>query len=1082
VVSCPSCGEQNVDRARFCLNCGSSLIPEPAAAQERKLVSILFVDLVGFTARSDQADPEDVRETLQAYHARAKEQVQQFGGTIEKYIGDAVMAVFGAPVSRGDDAERAVRSGLAVLASIEDLNRERPGLDLAARAAVNTGEAVVALRSRAESGEALALGDVVNTAARLQTSAPPGGLIVGEETYRATRRAFRYEQLVSIEAKGKRDPVPAWLVLEPATAGMQRPSIAPTLIGREREMDLLRSIWERAVMERHPHLVTILGPPGIGKTRLTREISSLVQDRGHRVLHGRCLPYENTDVYGAFAHQVKQLAGIFEQDAPDTMREKIATQVDRLVPTEESPEVTRSLSLLLGLGLDEPVDERTLMFFSARRFLEQLTAEQPTVLVFEDVHWASAGELDLIEYLAGRARDSALVVLALARPELLDERPGWGGGPIASSTIILEPLPASAASRIAARWVGDDVAPEDLEKLVEVAEGNPLFVEELAASLAGGMRPGSELPTTVRVAIAARIDALPPAERAALLDASVVGKVFWRGSLAAMEHEGIDAILDTLEARDLIRREPVTQMHGDSEFSFKHVLIRDVAYGTLPRQDRRSRHGTVARYVEDMAGEQVRDMAWLLAYHWREAGEPASAIEYLLIAAERARDAWATEEAIRLFDSALDLATDDAGRRRIQLARGQAMVRLDEYETAVGELGELLPELDGFDELEALLGRGRAAQWTEETDLALEMAERAVAAAERLGSTEYVAPALGRLSQAYAMRGAEGDLDRATEVGDRALGIWIPNTKLDELAEHNVMHAHTYYWTGRYAEGVELARAGRALAVDSGSREALLRGGTLEGASLAAMGRYEEALAVFEERIALGRLMGRPVRVILNYSTVALRDIYDLDEARRRNEEALEQQGWSSFNMPWQNAEVDLVLADLLAGDLGSAELRWAKAWDDVTRGAAWQRWYLVGKMAAARAELSERIGRHDEAADWALKAIEMAIPVHRRKYEVASRITLGRAFLSMGRVSDALNELRAASDGADALGSPPGRWQARAVLARALVAAGRDAEGEVAISEAKGVIDDMAAGLAPERAKVFLSAGPVREVLDSAL
>jgi tetratricopeptide (TPR) repeat protein len=409
------------------------------------------------------------------------------------------------------------------------------------------------------------------------------------------------------------------------------------------------------------------------------------------------------------------------------------------------------------------------------------------------------------------------------------------------------------------------------------------------------------------------------------------------------------------------------------------------------------------------------------------------------------------------------------------------LVRLDEYEPAVGELGALLPELDGFDELEALLGRGRAAQWTEQTDVALEMAERAVAASERLGSTEHLAPALGRLSQAYAMRGADGDLDRATEVGDRALAIWIPNTKLDELAEHNVMHAHTYYWMGRYAEGAELARAGRAIAVDSGSREALLRGGAAEGASLAAMGRYEEALAVFEERIALGRLMGRPVRVILNYSTVALRDIYDLDEARRRNEEALEQQGWSSFNMPWQNSEVDLVLADLLAGDLGSAEVKWAKAWDDVTRGAAWQRWYLVGKMAAVRAELLERTGRHDEAADWALEAIEMAIPVHRRKYEVASRITLGRAYVSMGRVSEAIDELRTAMDGADELGTPPARWQARAGLARALIAAGRDDEVEVAVSEAKGVIEDMAAGLTPERAKVFLTADPVREVLDSA-
>jgi class 3 adenylate cyclase/tetratricopeptide (TPR) repeat protein len=1080
VVSCPSCGEQNADRARFCSNCGASLIPEPAAAQERKLVSILFVDLVGFTARSDGADPEDVRETLEAYHAMAKEHVQRFGGTIEKFIGDAVMAVFGAPVSRGDDAERAVRAGLAILASIEDLNGERPGLDLAARAAVNTGEAVVALGSRAESGEALALGDVVNTAARLQTSAPQGGLIVGEETYRGTRRVFRYERLVSIEAKGKRDPVPAWLVVEPMTAATPHPSIAPRLIGREREMDLLRSIWERAVTERHPNLVTVLGPPGIGKTRLAREISSLVQDRGYRVLSGRSLPYENTGVYGAFAQQVKQVAGIFEQDPPDAMRRKIAARVEALVPAEEASEVTRSLSLLLGLGVDEPVDERTLMFFSARRFLEQLTAEEPTLLVFEDVHWASAGELDLIEYLAGRARESALVIIALARPELLDVRSGWGGGGMASSTIVLEPLSESAASSIAARWVGEGIAPADLERLIEVAEGNPLFVEELAAALAGGMRLGSELPTTVRVAIAARIDALPPAERAALLDASVVGKVFWRGSLAALEHEGIDDILDALEARDLIRREAVTQIHGDAEFSFKHVLIRDVAYGSLRREDRRRRHAAVARFVEAMANDQVRDMASLLAYHWQEAGEPARAIGYFLIAAERARDSWATEETLRLYESAIALATDDEGRRAIRLARALALVRLEEYDTAVDELGALLPELEGLDEVEAFLGRGRAAQWTEQTETTIEMAERAIAAAERLGATELLPPALARLSQGLAMRGAAGDLIRATEVGDRAIDAWVPNTRSNEFAEHNVMHAHTYYWTGRYAEGVELARVGSTVAIDSGSREALLRGGTLEGALFAAMGRYEESLAVFDRQIALGRRMGRPVRVMLNYSTVALRDIYDLDEARRRNEEAYEQHSWTSFNMPWQNAEVDLVLADLLAGELGSAEARWAQAWDDVTRGAAWQRWYLVGKMAAARAELFERTGRYDEAADWAVKAIEMAKPVGRRKYEVASRITLGRAFLSMGRVSDAVDELRTGIDGADALGSPPARWQGRAALARALSTTGRDEEAGVALSAAKGIIEGVAAGLAPERAKVFVSADPIREVLDS--
>jgi class 3 adenylate cyclase/tetratricopeptide (TPR) repeat protein len=1078
VASCPHCGEENPDRAKFCLNCGRSLVPGAGAVQERKLVSVLFVDLVDFTARSDEADPEDVREMLEGYHARAKEQIEVYGGKVEKFIGDAVMAVFGAPVSSGDDADRAVRAGLSVLAAIGDLNRERPGLDLAARAAVNTGEAVVALGTRPESGEALALGDVVNTAARLQSSAPPGGLIVGEETYRSTRRTIRYERITQIDAKGKRAPLQAWLALEAVEAESGKLA-APALIGRDREMDLLRSIWERAVTERRPHLVTVLGPPGIGKTRLGREIASVVEDRGHRVLRGRCLPYETTDVYGAFAQQVKQLAGTFEQDSPETMRAKIATIAGELVPPEEEPEITRSLSLLLGLGLDEPVDARTLMFYSARRFVERLGAEQPTLLLFEDLHWATAGELDLVEYLAALARDSAVVVLALARPELLDVRDAWGGAKVGSSTIVLEPLPASAAARIAARWVGENVPGEEVERLVEVAEGNPLFVEELAASLAEGVSPGAALPTTVRVAIASRIDALPSAERTALLDASVVGKVFWRGSLQALDHDHVEDVLDILETRDLIRREPVSRMRGDTEYTFKHVLIRDVAYGTLARGDRRTRHAAVARYVEEVAGEQVRDVAWLLAHHWREAGEPDRAVEYLLVAAERARDSWATGEAVRLYDSALELAGDDLTRLRVRLSRGLALVRLEEYERAVEELGELLPELEGDDELEALLGRGRSAQWTEQTDLAIETAERAIALAEELDARELLPPALGRLSQALAMRGDPGDLDEATEAGDRALTIWVPGKRLHEFAEHNVLHAHTYYWTGRFPEGIELAKAGRAAAVDSGSREALLRGGTLEGASLAAMGRYEEAIAIFDERIALCREMERPVPVHLNYSTVALRDIFDLDEARRRNEEALGEMVWSSFNMPWHNAEVDLVFDDLLAGDIGSAEARWPKAWDDILAAKAWQRWMLVGKLASARAELAVHGGRYDEAAEWASKGMDLARPVGRRKYETASRITLGRALLGLKRTSDAVAQLRTAVAEADGLGTPPARWMGRATLGKALLAAGRDDDAARMFTEARGIIDEVASGLAAERAQRFLAADPIQEILE---
>jgi class 3 adenylate cyclase len=269
VAACAQCGEDNPERARFCLNCGAPLgAAPPVARQERKLVSVLFVDLVGFTSRSDQADPEDVRDMLERYHARAKEEIEQYGGVVEKFIGDAVMAVFGAPVTHGDDAERAVRAGLRVLEGIDELNRDDPQLELQARAAVNTGDAVVAVGTDGRSGEALAMGDVVNTASRLQGAAPSGRLIVGETTYRATRATIRYEELPAVDAKGKREPVPAWLAVEALPAPAERPVGKAPMVGRDREMSLLASLWERAVGERRPHLVTMIGPPGIGKSRL----------------------------------------------------------------------------------------------------------------------------------------------------------------------------------------------------------------------------------------------------------------------------------------------------------------------------------------------------------------------------------------------------------------------------------------------------------------------------------------------------------------------------------------------------------------------------------------------------------------------------------------------------------------------------------------------------------------------------------------------------------------------------------------------------------------------------------------------
>ena len=271
---CPACGEQNPERARFCSACGAALTVEPAI-EERKVVSVLFVDLVDFTSRSDQADPEDVRAMLVPYDTRVKSEIESFGGVVEKFIGDAVMAVFGAQVSHGDDAERAVRAGLRVLDAIQELNKENPALDLTVRAAVNTGEAIVDARQQPDIAQGLAHGDVVNTASRLQTGAPPGGLVVGEETYRATWSVIGYEPLEPIQAKGKREPLAAWLALEPLTAPAERAASAALMVGRDRELELLRRTWEGVITERHPDLVTVIGAPGIGKTRLTREFVGL---------------------------------------------------------------------------------------------------------------------------------------------------------------------------------------------------------------------------------------------------------------------------------------------------------------------------------------------------------------------------------------------------------------------------------------------------------------------------------------------------------------------------------------------------------------------------------------------------------------------------------------------------------------------------------------------------------------------------------------------------------------------------------------------------------------------------------------
>jgi class 3 adenylate cyclase len=657
VPACTHCAQENPEGSKFCNGCGSPLAESTRAGEERRIVSILFVDLVGFTSRSEQLDPEDVRAFLTPYYAHVRDELERFGGRVEKFIGDAVMGVFGAPTAYGDDAERAVRAAFAVRDWAE---QER----LELRVAVNTGEAIVELDARPGHGEAMVAGDVVNTAARLQSAAPVGSVLVGDETHAATRNAVEYRPAQPVFAKGKEMPVRAWLAVRPTTAVGERPTAPVPMIGRERELAVLTGLWERVVTEGRSQFVTVFGPSGIGKSRIALELAQHVGHQGDRVIRGRSTPYGASSPYSAFAQQVKQLAAIFDSDNPDEAHAKLADAFAGVAGQAAAEEHAPHLATLLGLETEGEVRDRDQLFFSARVLVESLALKGPILLLFDDIHWADASLLDLLGTLAGRVRDVPVLFLALARPELLGDRPGWGGGLPAYTALQLEPLSQGSSVELAERLLAGGEEGTRAAAIAGTAEGNPLFIEELAASLAErSTQDTGTLPTSVRAIVAARLDSLPAEERAVVLDASVVGRVFWRGALAEIApRDDLSQLLGSLEARELIEREAVSRIKGDQQYAFKHGLIHDVAYATLPRAARRSRHEAVARYLEAANVAGVSREA--LGHHWREAGDHERAFEHLALAGDQAGRGWAKQRAVALYREALELLDDGDPRRR----------------------------------------------------------------------------------------------------------------------------------------------------------------------------------------------------------------------------------------------------------------------------------------------------------------------------------------------------------------------------------------------------------------------------------
>ncbi|HEY3069550.1 MAG TPA: adenylate/guanylate cyclase domain-containing protein [Gaiellaceae bacterium] len=790
---CPSCGKENPEGAKFCNECAAPLgeIAPAPALEERKIVSVLFCDLVGFTAASERQDPEDVRARIRPYHARLRQEIERYGGTVEKFVGDAVMAAFGAPVAHEDDAERAVRAALSILEAIIELNEADPELDLRVRVGVNTGEAVVAIGAQPERGEGLVTGDVVNTAARIQSAAPVNGVAVAEQTYRTTSHIFEYEPLEPVSVKGKAEPLALWRAdAVRIRFGTDFHEHATPLVGRELEKTLLIGIFERALQQRSVQLVTIVGEPGVGKTRLVAELFAYMDAKPKiiRWRQGRCLPYGEGITFWALGEIVKREAAILESDSAEIAAAKLDAALSPDEP--ERQWLLQRLAPLVGVEAASPA-ERQESFTAWRRYLESLAAARETVLVFEDLHWADEALLGFIEHLAEWSVGVPLLVVCAARPELYERRPGWGAGQRSAHTINLSPLSDPETAELVSNLLSTVVlTPVLVQGILEQAGGNPLYAEEFVRFLAdrGLAADEIELPDTVHALIAARLDTLSPERKSLLQDAAVIGKVFWAGAIAEMGGRTLDDVelaLHELARKELVRPGRTSSMEGESEYSFWHLLVRDVAYAQIPRAGRARRHRAAAAWIERKAGERVEDLAEVLAHHYLQALELAEAAgdaeqaeelapparRFLALAGERALGLDTTQAEARLA-RALELApAEDPERAELLIRWADALFqagRLNESAEALEQALEALrPRRETEATAQALQLRSRVAQRRGEGHQ-VALAAEAVDLLERGAPGPTAVAAYAQLANVHMIAGASAE---AIAAADRARAL-----------------------------------------------------------------------------------------------------------------------------------------------------------------------------------------------------------------------------------------------------------------------------------------------------------------------
>jgi predicted ATPase/class 3 adenylate cyclase len=695
-LACPSCGSAYEEGDRFCSSCGHTLTARDAATaepevreaptSERRLVSVLFADLVGFTTLSESRDAEEVRQILSRYFDSCRRLISLYGGTVEKFIGDAVMAVWGTPTATEDDAERAVRAALDLVAAVSALGDEVGAGELRARAGVLTGEAAVTIGAQ---GEGMVAGDLVNTASRIQSIATPGTVYVGDATRRATEQTVAYEDAGSHELEGKTGLYPLWRalrVVSGARGALKSQGLEAPFVGRDRELRLIKDLFHGCADEGTAHLVSITGIAGIGKSRLAWEFYKYFDGLPqitywHR---GRCLSYGEGVTYWALADMVRMRCRIAEEEQGASARGKLeAVLVEHIVDDEERRFVEPRVAQLIGLE-DGVRFERDDLFAAWRVFFERLAEVNPVVMVFEDMQWADDSLLDFIDYLLERSRSFPLFVCTLARPELHERRPGWGGARRNFTSLYLDPLPPAAMAQLLTGLVPG--LPEEVSgQILERAEGIPLYAVETVrmlldrgALVADGpvYRPAGpitslEVPETLHALIAARLDGLALEERRLLQDAAVLGKTFTKRALATLldlSESELEVLLGSLVRKELLalQEDPRSPEHG--QYSFLQDLVRHVAYETLTKQERRSRHLAAAAHLE-AAFPDEEEIVEVLASHYLDAYRAApdaddadhikaTAREMLARAGERAGSLAAAREAQRYFEQAADLADD----------------------------------------------------------------------------------------------------------------------------------------------------------------------------------------------------------------------------------------------------------------------------------------------------------------------------------------------------------------------------------------------------------------------------------------